>query len=95
MARFLKNAVEHGTFHVGETTAGTVILHPDVFETEKRHYRLLHGQRWQKRAGWYGRLSVGGYLDCTDWSGPYDSRREANDALNDMYDGDPMEDDIV
>lgn len=22
-------------------------------------------------AGWYGRLSAPGYMDCTDWQGPF------------------------
>lgn len=26
----------------------------------------------QAMAGWYGRLSAPGYLDCTDWIGPFD-----------------------
>jgi len=94
MATFTRNEVEYDTFHVGETTEGTVILHPDVFETEKQHYKLLRGERWRKRTGWFGRLSAPGYLDCTDWSGPFESSREAGDALNDMYDGAAMEDDI-
>ena len=93
MATFMKNAVEYGTFHVGETTEGTVILHPDVFETEKQHYKFMRGERWRKVTGWYSRLSASGYLDCTDWSGPYASEDEADEALNDMYDGDPIEDD--
>ena len=94
MATFMKNAVEYGTFYVGETTEGTVILHHDVFEIEREHYQLLRGERWHKQPGWYGRLSAPGYLDCTDWSGPYPSEREASEALNDMYDGNPIEDDI-
>ena len=94
MATFMKNAVVYGTFYVGETTEGTVILHPDVLEIEKGHYKLLKGEQWHKQPGWYGRLSAPGYLDCTDWSGPYQSEEEAEEALNDMYDGDPIEDDI-
>jgi len=93
MATFMQNAVEYGTFLIGETTKGTVILHPDAFDI-KEHYTLLKGERWRKQTGWYGRLSAPGYLDCTDWSGPYSSEREASEALNDMYDGDPIEDDI-
>jgi hypothetical protein len=46
MSTFMKNAVEYGTFYVGETTEGMVILHPDVFETEKQHYQLLRGEQW-------------------------------------------------
>jgi len=94
MATFMVNAVEYGTFYVGETTEGTAIIHPDVFEIEKGHYELLRGERWRKQSGWYGRLSASGDLDCTDWSGPYQSEREAKEALNDLYDGEPIEDDI-
>ena len=94
MATFMKNELEHGTFHIGETTEGMVILPPNVFETEKKHYELLRGKRWRRKCGWYARLSAPGYLDCTDWSGPFDSEKEANEYLNDMYDGDPLEDDI-
>ena len=48
MSTFMVIAVEYGTFYVGETTEGTVILHPDVFEIEKEHYQLLNGKRWRK-----------------------------------------------
>ena len=91
---FMVNAVEYDTFHIGETIEGTAILHPDVFEIEKEHYQLLQGEQWHKQPGWYGRLSAPGYLDCTDWSGPYQSEQEADDALNGMYDGEPIVDDI-
>lgn len=36
--------------------------------------------------GWYARLSAPGYLDCTDWTGPYESEDEAINELRDMYD---------
>jgi len=94
MSTFMVNAIEYGIFYVGETTEGTVILHPDVFEIEREHYQLLNGKRWRKEPGWYGQLSASGYLDCTEWSGPYSSEQEADEALNDMYDGEPLEDDI-
>ena len=35
--------------------------------------------------GWLCRLSASGYLDCTDWHGPYASRVEALIALVDLY----------
>lgn len=28
-------------------------------------------------AGWYAHLSAPGYLDCTEWHGPYQSEAEA------------------
>ena len=36
-------------------------------------------------AGWYHRLSANGYMDCTDWTGPFDSELDAaRDCIN-MY----------
>lgn len=42
--------------------------------------------------GFYARLSAPGYLDCTDWSGPFDTEEEAIQAIYEMY-GDDMPDD--
>ncbi len=94
MIAFMQPAIEFGTFIVGETTEGTVVLHPDVFETEKKRCKLLRSERWRKKQGWFGRLSAPGFFDCTDWSGPFDSEKEAKEFLSDMYDGEPLEDDI-
>lgn len=35
--------------------------------------------------GYYVRLSASGYLDCTDWSGPYATIEEGAQALLDLY----------
>lgn len=40
-------------------------------------------------AGWFHRLSVPGYMDATDWSGPFDTIAEARQDLSDLYDIDP------
>lgn len=37
-------------------------------------------------AGIYARLSAPGYLDCTDWSGPFQTEAEAEADLVGMYD---------
>ena len=34
---------------------------------------------------WFSRLSAPGYLDCTDWSGPFDTEEEAFNYLEEMY----------
>jgi hypothetical protein len=36
-------------------------------------------------AGFYSRLSAPGYLNCTDWSGPYATEAEALKACMDQY----------
>jgi hypothetical protein len=35
--------------------------------------------------GWCARLSAPGYLDCTDWAGPFETEEEAIVALYEMY----------
>jgi len=35
--------------------------------------------------GWYARYSAHGYMDCTSWTGPYDTEIQALDALAWMY----------
>jgi hypothetical protein len=43
--------------------------------------------------GYFSRLSAPGYLDCTDWLGPYETEQAALDAVKDMYDCDDNGDD--
>ena len=40
---------------------------------------------------WFARLSAPGYLDCTDWDGPFDTEKEAMDHLVEMFDLDLTE----
>lgn len=35
--------------------------------------------------GYYCRLSASGYLDCTDWSGPFETLEESAQYLIDTY----------
>lgn len=39
--------------------------------------------------GWFARLSAPGYMDCTEWSGPFDTEKEAREHIADMFDVDP------
>jgi hypothetical protein len=45
--------------------------------------------------GWYARLSAPGYLDCTDWSGPYESERDALQAVMEEYEVDENGDEVA
>jgi len=38
--------------------------------------------------GWFARLSAPGYLDCTEWCGPFSSEKEASSYLKRMYEDD-------
>ena len=41
-----------------------------------------------REAGWYSRLTAPGYLDCTDWSGPFPTAFRAIRELCRLYDCD-------
>ena len=42
---------------------------------------------WSVRveSGFWGRLSAPGFLDCTDWSGPFETEEEAIAELREAY----------
>lgn len=44
------------------------------------------------REGYCGRYSAPGYMDCTEWCGPFDSREDAIREAREMY-GEDDEDD--
>jgi hypothetical protein len=39
-------------------------------------------------SGWCGRLSAPGYMDRTEWDGPYETKKDAMEALSDAFDQD-------
>lgn len=45
-------------------------------------------------AGWYGRLSAPGYLDCTDWDGPFKTGEEALEYIMELFEVNENGDDI-
>jgi hypothetical protein len=85
-------AVQMKMLHV-ETTIGTELVpsdlvHPTPTVGELRDYcegevRVFHtgDVDCERHEGWYTRFSAPGYMDCTPWSGPYATSREAFHAL--------------
>lgn len=39
----------------------------------------------ERSDGFFARLSAPGYMDCTEWYGPFETCEEAADALYGMY----------
>lgn len=56
--------------------------HGDSYLMPLEHDSSNRGKRLK---GFFSRLSAPGYLDCTDWSGPFDTKEEALEHLFDMY----------
>ena len=43
----------------------------------------------ERETGWFARLSAPGYMDCTEWSGPFATEDEAREYIRDTYEVDP------
>lgn len=47
------------------------------------------GHEVDREGGWYVRLSAPGYLDCTDWCGPFETKEEARREAVEQFEADP------
>lgn len=64
--------------------------HGESYACPAGYEELQDGDTLERVSGkWWYRLSANGYMDCTDWDGPYDTEQEARDALSDAFDVDP------
>jgi hypothetical protein len=100
MSTFMKPEYTTQDFFEVEFRNGeTEYIHMDAFGTKgdvsgliKKHYDSL-GTPVELvsivQDKWWCRLSAPGYLDATDWLGPFDTKKEAMDELSDVYDVDP------
>ncbi|MFQ5625521.1 MAG: hypothetical protein ACE5FM_02585 [Methyloligellaceae bacterium] len=85
---FMQPVVIYDTFWTAETIAGREVIPSDVAESANEAASMMidtpaHGPF--KETGWWARLSAPGYLDATDWSGPFDTEDAAMDALIELY----------
>jgi hypothetical protein len=91
---FMQRQVDFFAAWQVETTEGTEIVPASVTNTynELANYCVGMPTEDRKRVkGWFCRLSAPGYMDCTEWSGPYNTEQEADDALTEMYGDDDTE----
>ncbi len=81
-------AVYETMVHV-ETEYGTEIL-PLSIVTDGLLADCLQGTLdpeapYEQHSGWYGRLTMPGYLDCTEWRGPFETATLAIGAVNERF----------
>ena len=65
--------------------AKTSFMKPQCFRGEEIQMQIMEAGLDLEDDKLYCRLSANGYLDCTDWSGPFDSVEDAAEALLDLY----------
>lgn len=89
---FMKPEAIFGKFIIVETTNGTEI-YPEGILSEDDIKDIILTQNicedntldYETVEGWFGRLSASGYMDCTEWSGPYQSEEEALRSIEELY----------
>ncbi len=93
----MKKEIDEDYFVVAETKAGTFAFPADfIGVSEERSLAgheldscrdFLESEATEAKVvfGWFGRMSAPGYLDSTDWSGPFDSEEETEEHLEEMY----------
>lgn len=80
------------TFHVPADVANLSFREPDNTPLDELtdHYSLQEASRYIEgeaksvkivRGKYFSRLSAPGYMDATDWSGPFDSEEAAKHAI--------------
>lgn len=79
----IKDSFYRANDHHGETQ----MIPSDVFTEEqfRTEYDIPEDTEIETVTGFFCRLSAPGYMDCTDWSGPYATDAAANEALTEMY----------
>lgn len=87
---FMKPQYTNEPFFTGETWHGeTVVCPADVYGTRERfaeETEAMLSTVERIEGSWWCRLSAPGYLDATDWSGPFDTRDAAEDEIERTYD---------
>lgn len=91
---FMEPQAEQMTMFVIETTHGTEKVPADVAGDVSTPAELAdylggepeEGAELERESGWYSRLSAPGYLDRTDWLGPYTSEARAFIELAETHD---------
>lgn len=66
----------------GETEVAPIDCGAFDNDEEWQHLDTIAGKFWF-------RLTAPGYMDCTDWNGPYDTLEEARQRCTELYDVDP------
>ena len=87
MSAFMKPEVVYDTFVRVESTAGGFLVPADVVgDGPVRDFIEGEPISSEKVTGYFARLSAPGYLDATDWSGPFITEAAAREHIERFYD---------
>lgn len=95
---FMRPQYTNEPFHHGENSRGEIVMVPaDVYGTLDRftlECDIRPGDARTIKAKWFYRLSAPGYMDATDWTGPFPTLADARaDCAHTWEDPDTGDDD--
>lgn len=83
---FMNPDIFEGDMWEVETREGTSFFPCGNFTIDEiKELSLNPDDEVEKVSGWWGRMSASGYLDCTDWTGPFGTEEECMEELENMY----------
>ncbi len=89
---FMKPEITYGTFVLIEAPDGDWLVPEADYNPDRPLECTDSNARYvldtEELTAWFARLSAPGYLDCTAWFGPYTSRSEAAEELEELYGSD-------
>ena len=92
---FMVPEYHKGMFYAVETDMGHTDLVPGDLVPKKPKRSDFHPyvegtpEEFEAVHGWFARLSAPGYMDATDWSGPFKTKKKAEEHIEDTYEVDP------
>jgi hypothetical protein len=89
---FMRPFYTNEPFHTGDSREGGVSVPADVYSSIERFIEetgcFPDTAELVPAGKWWVRLSAPGYMDATEWDGPYDTETEARAALVEAYEVD-------
>jgi hypothetical protein len=90
MSAFMVPEYYHGdAFSVQDEHGESQVFLADAFSLADVANLSPEWRSIEREHGWYARLTAPGYMDQTDWSGPYETEAEAREYIYETYDVDP------
>lgn len=84
---FMQHTATYGTFHQLDTRNEGIVSYPAEYFSAQNvaDDHDMDVDDVETVIGWFARLSAPGYMDCTEWQGPYETEAEALADLADTY----------
>lgn len=81
---FMELQCEYGEWFIYENEYGETCIIDHEYMNDIPEECISRVEK-QRAEGWCARYSAPGYLDCTDWTGPFETEEEAIEECRALY----------